>query len=130
MILGVGIDTVQVERFSGWANKSLKSLNRIFSSEEIAYALACPTLSAQRFAVRFAAKEAFYKAFTQATGQHRPLLEIVKKVSVAPGGVQLQVDGSIWPQSMTNIYTHLSLTHSGQQGVALVIIESFEGQER
>ncbi len=62
MILGMGIDLVDIERFSKFHLYSPHALSRVFSSEEIAYCLKVPLKSAERFAVRFAAKEALFKA--------------------------------------------------------------------
>lgn len=124
MILGIGVDTVEVDRFLHWTDKSYVSLRRIFSDQEINYARSCDALTAQRLAVRFAAKEAFYKAYCQAGVSSRTLLEIMKKVSVATGGLQLIVEPSLWQGFTGVIRTHLSLTHSAHTGVAVVIIES------
>ena len=62
MIKGVGIDAVEIERFAEWKNKTHDQLLKVFSEPEIEYCLSNETLSAERFAVRFAAREAFYKA--------------------------------------------------------------------
>ncbi len=62
MILGTGIDIIEIDRIA----KSIEKwgdgfLNHIFLEEEIAYARKHKN-AAQHFAVRFAAKEAVYKA--------------------------------------------------------------------
>lgn len=82
MILGIGIDIVEIDRFKGWSHKSSSELSRIFSQREIDYACECPLKSAERFAARFAAKEALYKALSQALGHVPPLLTVFKKVEV------------------------------------------------
>lgn len=64
--LGIGIDSVDIERFTEWHTYPRQSLSRIFSDQEIDYCLECPTKSAERFAARFAAREAFLKALHQA----------------------------------------------------------------
>lgn len=64
MVLGIGIDSVDIARFEQWHTYSHKKLLRVFSPAEIAYSLENPTKSAERFAVRFAAKEALFKALT------------------------------------------------------------------
>jgi holo-[acyl-carrier protein] synthase len=56
----IGIDIEEVKRFSKLI-KSKSFLKRVFSKEEIDYCLS-KKQSAQHFAVRFAAKEAVWKA--------------------------------------------------------------------
>jgi len=59
-ILGLGTDIVEVKRIEAFAQKP-GALERIFSEEEISYCLARKNRY-QHLAVRFAAKEAVYKA--------------------------------------------------------------------
>lgn len=59
-IVGLGTDLIEVERIKAFAEKP-GALERIFSQEEIAYCLARKNRY-QHLAVRFAAKEAVYKA--------------------------------------------------------------------
>ena len=83
MILGIGIDSVEIERFAHWHTYSDHSLSRIFSAEEIAYCRANPVLATQRFAVRFAAREALYKALsTAAPGNTIPFLTLCRAVTI------------------------------------------------
>ena len=56
MICGIGVDSVEIERFALWLDYSKKRLSRIFSLEEIEYCLQQKNKSAERFAVRFAAR--------------------------------------------------------------------------
>ena len=63
MIIGTGIDIIEVERIQKAIDNSGEDfLKRIFNDEEIEYANKhkFPT---QHYAARFAAKEAIYKAF-------------------------------------------------------------------
>jgi holo-[acyl-carrier protein] synthase len=61
--MGVGIDLVQVSRIAeSLALFGARFLRRVFTEGEIAYATAVPALTAERLAVRFAAKEATIKA--------------------------------------------------------------------
>jgi holo-[acyl-carrier protein] synthase len=60
--VNVGIDIEEVERFAGYI-KDKKRLERIFSKEEILYSLQKRNAS-QHLAVRFAAKEAVWKALS------------------------------------------------------------------
>ena len=61
MILGLGIDIVEVSRLEKWL-KDNKLLQRFFSEEEIEYVLSKENGAPRYLAVRFAAKEACGKA--------------------------------------------------------------------
>ena len=83
MILGIGVDTVEVNRFSEWHTYSKKKLLRIFSDEEIEYCLSNPNKSAERFAARFAAREAFFKALSYAyPSKNVPFLTLCKAIII------------------------------------------------
>lgn len=65
MILGLGIDIIEIERIKNAVEKWGDSfLNRIFHKEEIEYAKK-HILPYQHYAARFAVKEAVYKALGQ-----------------------------------------------------------------
>ena len=135
MILGVGIDAVTINRFAHWHLQSRRSLRRLLSDAEIDYCLSVPALSAERFAVRYAAREGFFKALQamqsfQDNGCTVPFLrvirslEIVRRVNGAPRCVvdwdRLGVLSELQPR------VHISLTHTEAEAQALVIIESQE----
>src|SRR5664279_3574136 len=62
--LRVGVDVVEADSVaSAVAAFGERYLGRLFSPDEVAYALAAPACAAQRLAARFAAKEAAIKAF-------------------------------------------------------------------
>ncbi len=83
MIYGVGIDSVEIERFAHWHTYHVERLHRIFSTEEIAYCLQVPIKSAERFAARFAAREALFKALSGWQPEHTiPLLTLCKAVTM------------------------------------------------
>jgi holo-[acyl-carrier protein] synthase len=63
MIVGTGIDIVEIDRMEGAIKKwGTHFLSKVFTAKEIAYSNAKP-FSPQHFAARFAAKEAVIKAF-------------------------------------------------------------------
>jgi holo-[acyl-carrier protein] synthase len=132
MIVGMGIDAVEIERFEPWTRFSYKQLLRIFSAHEIDYCFSVPAKTAERLAARFAAKEAFFKALSAAAPGHGlSLLSICKNVSVVrQAGLPpvLQVN---W-QSLSDlsekglpetILTHLSITHTKTMAIALVLLD-------
>lgn len=132
MILGIGIDSVEVKRFAAWSGKTLPQLKKIFSEAEIIYCLQNKRLSAQRFAVRFAAREAFFKALcSMSPDVIIPFLTLCKAVHVVHDDNKiphLNIDWALLHTSnknMTseNIRAHVSLTHSAITATAIVILE-------
>ncbi len=131
MILGIGIDSVSVERFKSWSSINAVRLKKIFPEEEIAYCLKVPKLSAQRFAVRFAMREAFFKALCgmQKRAEH-PFLKVCKAVKLLHTDNQIPVIEIEWGKLITDkkemadsLIVHCSLTHTCEQATAFVIIE-------
>lgn len=122
MILGIGIDLVEIERFKDWHKKPIKQLERIFHPDEIAYCLSQPVKSAERFAARFAAREALFKAFSSANpGSPIPFLTLCaqSRVLVGSQGIQLVVNNP----TLAQLNILISLTHSRTTAGAVVIIQ-------
>ena len=126
---GLGTDLVEIARFARWEHKPHAQLARIFSPQEIAYALAHPTKTAERFAVRFAAREAFFKALHDLLPEVQiPLLTVLRNVHVthaANGAPQLVIN---WPAfkliaiDYTQMNVKLSLTHTRTLASATVLL--------
>lgn len=132
MIVGMGIDSVQVQRFNDWSTIPLTQLKKVFSEEEIAYCLKVPRLSAQRFAVRFAVREAFFKAFSVMQKSPLPFLRVCKTLQLmhTDNNVPLlKVDWpklAIDPNESNSFLVHCSLTHTADAATACVILETIE----
>jgi phosphopantetheine--protein transferase-like protein len=122
MILGIGVDSVEVHRFKHWHTFSRKKLSRIFSEQEIDYCLQQLNKSAERFAVRFAAREAFFKAFSAAFPDVSiPFLTLCKQVRIEKQGDRpVLLFDDFYTQSFT---THLSFTHTDSVATVFVVIE-------
>lgn len=127
MIRAIGIDSVETIRFINWQNYKRKQLLKLYHAQEIDYCLQEPAKSAERFAVRFAAKEAFYKAFSGVFIKDIPLYTVARAVTVQKqlfGSPLLMVN---WPSLIGTenppLKTHVSLTHTKTVATALVIIE-------
>jgi holo-[acyl-carrier protein] synthase len=125
MILGIGTDLAEVPRI----RKSIgqygdRFLNRIYTEAERAYA-ASKANSAERFAARFAAKEAGMKAI--GTGWRRGVtwkdFEVINERSGRPtlrlSGVAQQIASSLGVQRIS-----ISLTHTSEMAFAVVILEN------
>ncbi len=125
MILGIGIDAVEIERFKDWRTKPVNQLMRIFSQEEIAYCLEAPGKSAERFALRFAAKEAFYKAFCAWQHTSLPCIALCKTVSVAKYASDVPHLVIAWDTLQVPYipFCHVTLSHTGALAIAQVILE-------
>ena len=81
-MIAFGIDSVDIDRFNDW-HKNPNRYKRIFLDAEIDYCLSVPAKSAERFAVRFAVREAFFKALTMHIPDHDiPLLTVCRLVHV------------------------------------------------
>lgn len=124
MILGVGIDIIEVKRFTHWNLKNKQQLHRIFTEREVAYCLSNPAKSAERFAARFATKEAFYKASFAMLNKKSHFLCICRNIEVVPRGHLLilswqNISGREWK----NVTVHLSISHSDMYAVASIVIE-------
>jgi len=139
MIYGIGIDAEEVIRFEDWHNKSQKALERIFSIQEITYCLSTPTKSAERFAVRYAAREAFYKAYQSACYLHVQqvpsisFLNVCKHVMITKHGngvPHCNVDWSTLQKGQAiqlpekQLRVLLSLSHTRTVAYASVVIAS------
>jgi len=128
MMVGIGIDAVSVVRFADWHRLPMASLQRLFRPDEITYCLASERLSAQRFAARFAAREAFFKALSD-TGQ-LPFLTICRAVEVvreASGAPSLRVDWQLLARHNPRYRTWqprilISLTHTATDAIACVAL--------
>lgn len=125
----IGIDTVSVRRFKHWHLYSRTQLTRIFSEQEIEYCLSNNKQSAPRFAVRFALKEAFLKALSNAFPDQRfLLLTICKYTSVIKrdnGSADLHVQWQALMPGTAHLHTSISLTHTHEIATAIVLLSDF-----
>ena len=124
MILGMGVDLAEVDRIE----RSLQTfgrrfLDRIYTPGEIAY---CERFRnrAERYAARFAAKEAGMKAL--GTGWRRGIRWRDFEVFRHPGGrpgLRLSGEAAELASRMGVRNIALSLTHTATQAMAQVILE-------
>ncbi len=125
MILGVGVDMCRIARMSRLVSDR-HFLERVFSDEEIAYALARPD-PARHLAASFAAREAFSKA--SGVNLARVVFRgvSVRRSDRGPSIKLGRMDLSI-RQLVEGHRFHLSLSHDGEYAVAFVVME--EGPNR
>jgi holo-[acyl-carrier protein] synthase len=122
MTLGLGIDIVDTRRFSAWLARP-GMVARFFSAEEEKAARSKGLEAAASLAVRFAAKEAFGKAL--GTGLSGLKLRDIEVAQDERGKPFLRLSGAARDKlsAMGASAAHVSLSHDGDQAVAVVIIE-------
>jgi holo-[acyl-carrier protein] synthase len=125
MIYGVGIDIVKVTRMETmirrWGDRFLK---RVFTPSEIEYCHQ-KTHAASRFALRFAAKEAFSKALGLGfrNGLTMRDIEVVRAATGPPRlGLYRKAKELYQQHGVKNSF--LSLTDDGLYAVAVVVLEA------
>jgi holo-[acyl-carrier protein] synthase len=116
LILGVGIDVVDLRRFEQSLSRTPGLLDRLFTEAE-------RPLPPASLAARFAAKEALAKALGAPPGLAWHDAEVV---TAADGRPSLVVSGTVAAAAERVGVTrwHLSLSHDGGTAVAMVIGES------
>ena len=123
MIVGTGIDIIEVSRVAEKVAKENGFRSKVFSQAEIDL---CETRKEkdQHYAARFAAKEAFLKAIGQGLQAGFELHEI-EVIHNTQGKPAINLTGNFKEQAMQNGWNkiHLSLSHVQAMACAVVIIE-------
>lgn len=125
MILGTGIDLIEVERIrASYAKFGDRFAKRILRPAEIEYCRLHRDPS-PHLAARFAAKEAISKAFGTGIGAELGWqdMEVRRKESGEPY-VVLHDGGLRLLETKGGCLVHLSLTHTLQYAAAVAILES------
>jgi holo-[acyl-carrier protein] synthase len=125
VIVGLGIDLAEVDRIRAAIERhGSRFTDRIYTAEEIAY-VERKANRYERYAARFAAKEAGMKAI--GTGWKRGVrwhdFEVMNLPSGRPTlrlhGIAARIAERLGVRNVA-----LSLTHTAEQGLAIVILES------
>jgi holo-[acyl-carrier protein] synthase len=114
MIVGIGVDIIEVGRIKKLAEKSPRFLKRVFTDDEIQYSSGKKN-KYQHLAARFAAKEAFFKA-------------LGKKINWVDVGVINLPSGKpelVFKRDGTFSFerTYVSLSHLQDYAIAYVVLE-------
>ena len=122
MIVGIGVDVVDLPRFERSLVRAPRLRDRLFTRGESERADGTPRSPAS-LAVRFAAKEAVAKALGAPAGLEWHDCEIE---TLDDGRPVLHVRGSVLEAASTRGITrwHVSMSHDGPVGIATVIAES------
>jgi holo-[acyl-carrier protein] synthase len=119
--LSVGVDVVDIEDFSATLDRSgAQFISDVFTKDEIAY---CKNRRPQHYSVRWAAKEAFFKA----TNGSLPSDANYREVEITPdasGVPQLRLSGAAarWAREVGLSGSSVSLSHSRRTSMAAVIL--------
>jgi holo-[acyl-carrier protein] synthase len=118
----VGIDLVQVSRIEeSIARFGDRFLRRLFTPGEIADCQAAPALATERFAARFAAKEAAIKVLRPLTRWIDPHGIEVRRLSGGPAALHLGGEAAELAQAAGLGGFALSMSHEGDYATAVVI---------
>jgi holo-[acyl-carrier protein] synthase len=125
VILGLGIDVVEIGRIArmleGPDGRAERFLERCFTPGERAFCDAKRD-RANRYAARFAAKEAAVKALGAPPGISWQHLEVTRAEG-RPPALALSGRAAAAARRLGVTRTHLSLTHDGAVAAAVVVLE-------
>jgi holo-[acyl-carrier protein] synthase len=125
VIVGSGIDLAEVDRIRKAIERfGRRFIERVFTPAEIAYVERRGASRFQRYAARFAAKEAGMKAI--GTGWRRGVRWQDFEVANLPSGkptLKLHGEAARVAQRLGVRQVTLSITHTAQTGMAMVILE-------
>jgi holo-[acyl-carrier protein] synthase len=123
LVFGIGTDIIEIQRVADKLRRTGGLKNRVFTPREIAYCES-KAKSAQHFAARFAAKEAFLKAI--GTGWSRGYRFVdVEILNNEQGKPEIVVQGKVKEFCEKNGITgfHVTLSHIKDLAKAVVVLE-------
>ena len=122
MIIGIGIDIIELRRIE--RALSLRFIERVFTPREIAYCEIARRI--EKYAARFAAKEAARKAIGAATPVTALSWQDVEVLSSAEGAPELVFHGRAAEliKKLQVTRAHVSMSHSTDNAIAQVILET------
>lgn len=124
MIIGVGIDIIEVKRVEEKVSRNGGFKEKIFSKSEIEYCESNPVGKFQHYAARFAAKEAFLKAAGKGLQLSHDLHE-VEVVINADGKPSMNISEQIKEAlGVKSLKIHVSLSHLESTACAVVVLET------
>ncbi len=125
MVIGVGTDLIEIRRVQQSMDRfGERFLERIFTAEEIGYCLAKRRNATESFAARFAAKEAGAKALGTGISRGVSWKELaVRRALGSRPTLHLAGRAAELAAAMGVRRVHLSLTHSREMALAVVVLE-------
>lgn len=116
MIVGTGVDLVDIPRFARTLSRTPRLLNRLFAPSE-------RPLAARSLAARYAAKEALIKALGGSDGVHWTEIEIVSDAEGKPGFALSGSTADVVAARGIGIL-HLTMSHDAGLAIAYVVAET------
>ena len=121
MIVGIGVDLVDVPRFEEHLKRTPRLLPRLFSASE-------RVLKPRSLAARYAAKESLIKALGGSDGVHWTDIEVTSEASGRPVfSLSGETAATVAARGITAL--HLSMSHDAGLATAYVIAEARVGAE-
>ena len=116
MIIGIGVDLVDIPRFEASIARTPKLMQRLFTPAEQA-------LKPHSLAARYAAKEALIKALGGSDGVHWTDIEVASEPSGRPVfALRGETAATVAGRGITAL--HLSMSHDAGLATAYVIAEA------
>ncbi len=122
VIVGVGVDIVEIRRIKDIVEKNEKFLEKIFTSKEIQY-LKIRNLRPEYVAGRFAAKEAVSKALGTGFRGFNFRDIIVDSTTLGKPTVTLEGQAKKIANKNGNATIHLSISHGCDSAIAYAVLE-------
>lgn len=124
MIIGIGIDIIEISRIKKAVERTSNFLERNFSNNEIEY-FRSKSYKAESIAGSFAAKEALSKALgTGFRGFSLKDIEVLRDELGKPY-IELseKINKIVEEKNLKNLKIHLSISHNKENSIANVVIE-------
>ncbi len=125
MIIGVGIDLVDVKQFRDKLNDEL--VQELFLTDEIEYCRSQVRFW-ENFSARFAAKEAVFKALGHglSSGLRFRDVEVVRRTDTGAVSIKLHGKALKEAEKLGIVKLPLSISHTRECAIAIVIAEGSE----
>lgn len=126
MTVGIGVDVVDLERFESVIDRRPRFVDRVFTADERAYCDRAKGVSVrcQRYAVRFAAKEAVMKVLGCGLGAYSfHDVEVTRDDESGEPALVVTGAADVLAKKRGIGRWHLSLTHSDAVAIAFVVAE-------
>jgi holo-[acyl-carrier protein] synthase len=130
MIIGIGVDIVEIRRIKEAVARNDSFIEKLFSKEEIEY-FQSRNMRPEYIAGRFAAKEAVSKALGTGFRGFGMKDIVIDRTTLGKPIVVLKGKAKLLAQKSGSCSFHLSISHSQDNAIAYVIMEknSDKGEE-